>query len=69
MAEYKNQHIVPQHYLRGFSNDKETLYRYNIKTGKVSHKSIKKIANEGVNVKKYGLLGVGPFNSSERCSP
>lgn len=33
MAEHKNQHIVPQHYLRGFSRDKEneTIYRYNIK--------------------------------------
>jgi hypothetical protein len=33
MAEHKNQHIVPQHYLRGFSRDKEkeTIYRYNMK--------------------------------------
>lgn len=33
MTEHKNQHIVPQHYLRGFSRDKEneTIYRYNIK--------------------------------------
>jgi hypothetical protein len=55
MAEYKNQHIVPQHYLKNFSKDKETLYRYNIKTGKISHKSIKKICVSSYYYGKEGL--------------
>lgn len=55
MAEYKNQHIVPQNYLRGFSKDKETLYRYNIKNGEASLKSIKKTCSSSYYYGKEGL--------------
>ncbi|MCZ7380689.1 MAG: DUF4238 domain-containing protein [Candidatus Methanoperedens sp.] len=41
MAENKKQHFVPQHYLKGFSQDEESLYRYNLKTKESSQKSIK----------------------------
>ena len=55
MTEYKNQHIVPQHYLRGFSKDKETLYRYDIKNEKASLKSIKKMCVSSYYYGKEGL--------------
>ena len=42
MAKNKRQHYVPQHYLKGFSQDKESFYQYNIKNKKSSLTSIKK---------------------------
>lgn len=42
MAKNKRQHYVPQHYLKGFSQDRESFYRYNLKTKESSQKSIKK---------------------------
>lgn len=42
MAKNKRQHYVPQHYLKEFSQDEESLYRYNLKTKESSQKSIKK---------------------------
>lgn len=42
MAKNKRQHYVPQHYLKGFSQDGESFYRYNLKTKESSQKSIKK---------------------------
>ena len=41
MAKNKRQHYVPQHYLKGFSQDGESFYRYNLKTKESSQKSIK----------------------------
>ena len=42
MAKNKRQHYVPQHYLKGFSQDRKSFYRYNLKTKESSQKSIKK---------------------------
>ena len=42
MAKNKRQHYVPQHYLKGFSQDRERFNRYNLKTKESSQKSIKK---------------------------
>jgi len=42
MAKNKRQHYVPQHYLKGFSQDRESFYRYNLKNRESSQKSIKK---------------------------
>ena len=42
MAKNKRQHYVPQHYLKGFSQDRESFYRYNLETKESSQKSIKK---------------------------
>lgn len=35
MAEHKNQHFVPQHYLRGFSEDGRSIRLYHLGSGKI----------------------------------
>lgn len=42
MAKNKRQHYVPQHYLKGFSLDRESFHRYNLQNKESSRKSIKK---------------------------
>ena len=47
-AENKNQHYVPQYYLREFSNIKEQLYVYDLKTKKKFKQKI-----DGIAAKKF----------------
>lgn len=65
MPEKKNQHIVPQHYLRGFSKDRDNssienankrICRYNIREPLKPYAAIKKICKESYYYGKYEYL-------------
>ncbi|HEX2983013.1 MAG TPA: DUF4238 domain-containing protein, partial [Ignavibacteriales bacterium] len=47
MAERKNQHFVPQFYLRNFSENKKSLCDYNLSNNKyIKNASIKDMASQ-----------------------
>jgi len=46
MPENKIHHIIPQHYLKGFSQDGKSLYRYHLDTKKSSQKGIENLCQE-----------------------
>lgn len=44
--EYRNQHTVPQAYLRGFANSERKLWCHDLKEGHTTARSVKRVASE-----------------------
>lgn len=53
MSENKKQHYIPRYYLKGFSQDGESLYRYHLDDKKSSQKGIGNLCQESYFYGKY----------------
>ena len=56
MAEYKNQHYIPQSYFKLFSGDGRSIYVYNIESKEVKKKGIKNLCSESYFYSKEPIL-------------